>query len=92
MITIMVENQPKPRAKNKTTLIVVPASIVEQWVKELALHTDEGIMDKIMVHKSGSRIDAPDVVRAMREFQVIITTYHEVSSSLLIRVCWSWRY
>lgn len=81
MITIMVENQPKPNAKNKTTLIVVPGSIVQQWVEEIARHTDDNIMENVLVYKSGSRIDSPDVVQILRRFQVIVTTYHEVSAN-----------
>lgn len=84
MITIMVENQPKLGAKNKTTLIVVPGSIIDQWVKEIARHTDQGVMDNVLIYKSGSRIDAPDVVRTIKQFQVIVTTYHEVSQDLLM--------
>lgn len=75
----MVENQPKPTAKNKTTLIVVSPSIVDQWIDELVDKTDPRIMDHILVHKSGSRIQVLDPVAEMRKYQIIITTYHEVS-------------
>lgn len=82
MITIMVENQPKPTAKNKTTLVVVPGSMVDEWVTQVGLHTDRNVMDNILVYRSGSRIDSPDVVQSMRRFQIIVTTYHEVSLNL----------
>lgn len=79
MIAIMVENQPKPTAKNRTTLVVVPTSIVDQWIKELAAHTKPGTMDRILVHKSGSRVESPNVVAVLRQFDVVVTTYSEVS-------------
>lgn len=78
----MVENQPKPTAKNRTTLVVVPGSMVDEWVKQVALHTDSNVMDNILVYRSGSRIDSPDVVQTIKRFQIIVTTYHEVSWNL----------
>lgn len=74
----MVENQPKPQAKNKITLIVVPSSIVDQWVDELATHTEFGTLGSIIVHRSSSHLNVADQVRYLKGFQVIITTYHEV--------------
>lgn len=83
MIAIMVENQPKRDAKNKTTLVVVPSSIIQQWLEEIAKHTDDGIMESVTIYKSGSRILANDPCKELRKYSVVITTYHEVSSSPL---------
>ena len=79
MITIMVENQPKADAMNRTTLVIVPASIVDQWAEEIVKHTEDGILDDVFIYRSGSRVSGPDVCRTLRRFRVVITTYHEVS-------------
>lgn len=84
MITIMVENQPKANAKNRTTLIVVPASIVSQWVSEIATHTDDSVMESVCVYRSGSRIESWDVCKTLQQYQVVITTYNEVSQLVQI--------
>jgi len=81
MIAIMVENQPKRGAKNKTTLIVVPSSITTQWLEELALHCSDGTMESVYILKSGSRPAATDVCRELKKYSVVITTYHEVRTS-----------
>jgi len=81
MIAIMVENQPQHNAKNKTTLIVVPSSIVTQWLEEIAKHTEDGVMEDCLVYKSGSRLIATDICKELRKYSVVITTYHEVSSN-----------
>lgn len=78
MITIMVENQPKLEKKNQTTLIVVPSSIVRQWEEEIAKHTEDTILNRVMVWKSGSRIDTIDIVAALQSYPIVITTYQEV--------------
>lgn len=80
MIAIMVENQPRRDAKNKTTLVVVPSSIVQQWLEEIAKHTDDHIMENVIIYKSGSRIIANDPCKELRKYSVVITTYNEVSS------------
>ncbi len=80
MIAIMVENQPKLGAKNQTTLIVVPTSIVAQWLEEIAKHTEDGIMESVLIYKSGSRIPTIDVCKELRKYSVVISTYHEVSN------------
>ncbi|KAK5317011.1 hypothetical protein LTR70_006042 [Exophiala xenobiotica] len=83
MIAIMVENQPKRDAKNKTTLVVVPSSIVQQWLEEIAKHTDDHIMESVTIYKSGSRILANDVGKELRKFSVVITTYTEPPAHLV---------
>lgn len=74
----MVENQPDRMAKNRTTLVVVPASITSQWAEEIAKHVDDGVMEHVYVYKSGCRPADDETVRFLRRQQVVITTYHEV--------------
>lgn len=79
MIAIMVEH--KPQRKHQTTLIVVPASLVAQWVDEICKHTEKGIMDKVFVYKASTcaQMGIRDIPGYLSMFQVVITTYHEVS-------------
>lgn len=79
MITIMVENQPKPNARNKTTLIVVPSNVMRHWATELKQHTDQDVMRRVLVYGAGFRIGHPDVTDVLRQHDVIITSYNEVS-------------
>lgn len=78
MITVMVENRPDEAAKNRITLIVVPASIATQWLEEIAKHVNDGIMENVFVYKAGCRPPEQDTVRFLKQQQVVITTYHEV--------------
>ena len=78
MIAIMVNNQPLLNKKNQTTLIVVPSSIVNQWLSEIAKHTEDHIMENIYIYKSGARILGDDPCRRLRTYSVVITTYNEV--------------
>ena len=80
MITIMVENQPKENAKYRTTLIVVPSSIVTQWMEELSKHISRDIMEDVFVYRSGSRLLSVNPCKQLGKYQVVITTYHEVSN------------
>jgi hypothetical protein len=63
----MVANPPGPRDR-KTTLLVLPSSVVDQWNDEIVKHVNEGVFPKIMTWKSTfgislSNLQDQDVVR-----------------------------
>ncbi len=64
-------------ANRRTTLIVLPASLVGQWNKEIEKHGDLDLWGKIMVYKKSAKMS----IRALREMNFVLTTYAEVRNS-----------
>ncbi|KAK8160923.1 SNF2 family N-terminal domain-containing protein, partial [Phyllosticta citrichinensis] len=70
--------EPGPR----TTLIVVPSTLVAQWRSEIEKHVKvkENKM-KVMTYRSGSRIDSNDGPEMLASYDIVVTTYYEVMHS-----------
>ncbi len=74
----IVEGQPKGNAKNKTTLIVCPSSLCNQWLEEIKRHVEPNVLGEVMIYRSGSRVQSADPIKTLTNCAVVITTYHEV--------------
>ena len=80
MLANMVEGRPTDTARNKTTLIIVPASLTSQWLDQIRMHVQPGVLGEVMLYRSGARVISEDAVKTLGRCGVIITTYHEILS------------
>ncbi|KAJ6184963.1 hypothetical protein N7519_006264 [Penicillium mononematosum] len=63
------------------TLIIVPRSLVTQWLEQIKLHCAEKISKDVLEHYAGARTGQRDVAKVMRKTLIVITTYEEVCGS-----------
>lgn len=76
-IACMVANPPLPADINrrvKATLIVVPATVIDQWIDEIRFHAHEKTFPKVLHYKASSHIPAT----ILEDLDVVVTSYHEV--------------
>ncbi|KAL9624134.1 MAG: hypothetical protein Q9160_001656 [Pyrenula sp. 1 TL-2023] len=79
-IACMVDQRPPKTVKNRTTLIVVPASITKQWLEEIGRHTYKAF-ERVLVYRAGNRPMTLDAVKELEGCDIVITTYAEVAKS-----------
>ncbi|KAF8864887.1 P-loop containing nucleoside triphosphate hydrolase protein [Acephala macrosclerotiorum] len=80
-IGVMYANPPSPEhvAAGKTaTLIVVPSSILKQWLAELQLHAGDYGQKVLEYHSS----DDSNTIAKMKMHDIVLTTYWELFTSL----------
>jgi SNF2 family DNA or RNA helicase len=73
----MVGNPPGPediKRKIKATLIVVPATVIDQWLDEIRTHAKRDSFPKIMQYKSSARIP----MEVLEDLDIVVTSYSEV--------------
>jgi SNF2 family DNA or RNA helicase len=73
----MVGNPPGPediKRKVKATLIVVPATVIDQWLDEIRVHAKHDTFPKVMRYKSSAGIP----VEVLEDLDIVITSYSEV--------------
>lgn len=77
-LACMVGNPPTEEDEKRgvtATLIVVPSSVVRQWLEEIEIHVDcKKIFPKVMQYKASMNI--PESV--LKELDIVVTTYTEV--------------
>ncbi|KAG0646207.1 DNA repair rad5 [Hyphodiscus hymeniophilus] len=76
-LACMVGNQPEAsdcKREVKATLIVVPSSVIDQWMDEIRVHVDARIFPKIMRYKTSYKIP----VEVLRDLDIVVTSYHDV--------------
>ncbi|KAH7063453.1 SNF2 family N-terminal domain-containing protein [Macrophomina phaseolina] len=83
MIANIVNSRPKRPIPEepKTTLIVLPASLVTQWADELQRHVNPKLKLRVLTYRAGSRPEINDVPAFLARFDVVLTTYYEVQRS-----------
>ncbi|KAG1740604.1 SNF2 family N-terminal domain-containing protein [Suillus lakei] len=79
MIATMAANMPKDTDAVKTTLVVVPAALLQQWKEEIETKSN----DLFTVHIHHGR-DKLSTLMDVRSKDVIITTYQTLSMELAI--------
>ncbi|KAF9784773.1 SNF2 family N-terminal domain-containing protein [Thelephora terrestris] len=75
MIALMTINQPEPDARNRTTLVVVPAALLTQWKEEIEEKTND--VFKVHIHHGKDKLKK---LSAMRDKDIIITSYGTICS------------
>ncbi|KAJ7024175.1 SNF2 family DNA-dependent ATPase [Mycena alexandri] len=74
MIATMAMNLPGPNEEARTTLIVVPAALLQQWKDEIESKTNE--MFTVRLHHGKDKLRKTSEVK---EYDVVITTYQTLS-------------
>ncbi|TDL27983.1 hypothetical protein BD410DRAFT_781917 [Rickenella mellea] len=75
MIATMAMNPPKHGSGGpRTTLIVVPVALLEQWKDEI--ETKSNGLFRVHIHHGRGKMKSPD---QMRRYDVILTTYHSLT-------------
>ena len=81
MIANILDSRPHDDEPIKTTLVVAPSSLITQWMEMIKKHCEPRAMGEVIRYHAGSRITTTDTVESLRRFNVILTTYSEVSKS-----------
>lgn len=83
-IANIIDGRPTTDYQNRTkaTLIVAPAALQKQWYNEILKHADRtvGFIKNILIWKS-SALQPSDPVALLNNFDVVITSYHELLRS-----------
>lgn len=83
MIANIVNDRPKKAipGEPRATLIVLPATLVAQWDSEFMKHVSPKLKLSVLMYKAGSRLETHDTAGDLGNFDVVLTTYHEVQQS-----------
>ncbi|KAI6708159.1 hypothetical protein JHW43_009312 [Diplocarpon mali] len=76
-LACMVGNPPGPgdiKRNVKATLIVVPATVIEQWIDEIRLHCDKKIFPKVLHYQTMSKVE----IEILQDIDIVVTSYNEV--------------
>ncbi|KAF7320877.1 SNF2 family DNA-dependent ATPase [Mycena chlorophos] len=79
MIATMVMNLPKDEDEHRTTLIVVPAALLQQWKDEIESKTNS--MFTVHLHHGKDKLKKTSEVKG---YDVVITTYHTLCADFAI--------
>ncbi|KAH9990105.1 SNF2 family N-terminal domain-containing protein [Russula vinacea] len=80
MIATMAMNMPGPDENNRTTLVVVPAALLQQWKDELESKSND--IFSVHIHHGKTKLKS---LSALREKDVIITTYQTLCLDFVIK-------
>ncbi|KAK4939054.1 hypothetical protein LTR10_020628 [Elasticomyces elasticus] len=78
MIANILDGKPTDDSPNRTTLIVAPPALVNQWMVEMDQHVTPGALGRILRYHSGARLQSNNVIADLQRYDVIVTTYGEV--------------
>jgi SNF2 family DNA or RNA helicase len=77
----ILDGKPDEGSPEKTTLIVAPACLLNQWMLELDKHVEPGKLARVIRYHSGARLHSSDPVADLKEYDIILTTYGEIQRS-----------
>ena len=81
MIANILDGRPAPKDDIKTTLIVATPPLVTQWMREIELHCEPGMMGEVIRYHAGARLVSNNTVESLKRSNIILTTYTEVLKS-----------
>lgn len=80
ILATLVGNPPTKddiKQNRKATLIVVPSSVIIQWMKEIRKHVEEKAMARVLHYKRSQKLE----LIVLQDQDVVLTTYNEVMKS-----------
>ena len=80
-ISCIVDGRPDPGDRIRTTLIIATPALVTQWMNQILLHTEEGVIDDVMRYSAGSRLLSNNVVKSLQKYDCVVTTFSQVLKS-----------
>ncbi|KAG9074526.1 hypothetical protein FS749_013920, partial [Ceratobasidium sp. UAMH 11750] len=75
-IALIVMNQPEPKNPRRSTLIVAPAALLDQWRQEIVDRTDDD-MFRIRIHHGKDKLKTAAEVK---KYDIIITTFQTLTN------------
>ncbi|KAH0834326.1 DNA repair helicase rad5,16 [Fonsecaea pedrosoi] len=81
MIANILDGKADEGSAIKTTLIIAPPTLLNQWMQEMDKHVKGNAMGRILRFHSGSRLQSNNIVADLTAYDVILTTYGEVQKS-----------
>ncbi|CAI7584066.1 unnamed protein product [Penicillium palitans] len=76
-----IVNRKVPTEPEGPTLIVVPRSLIETWMSQIGQHCDREAAGTVIAHCSGARVKTNNLVHYLRQCNIVLTTYSDISSS-----------
>ncbi|TGJ80765.1 hypothetical protein E0Z10_g8005 [Xylaria hypoxylon] len=77
-LACIVSNPPSKDGPDKdcrTTLIIAPATAIEQWESEIEKHTDSSYIDGVLHYKQSKKLP----IQALNSMSIILASYQEIS-------------
>ncbi|KIX92928.1 uncharacterized protein Z520_11404 [Fonsecaea multimorphosa CBS 102226] len=81
MIANILDGKADEGSVVKTTLIIAPPTLLNQWMQEMDKHVKGNALGRILRYHSGSRLYSNNIVADLTAYDVILTTYGEVQKS-----------
>ncbi len=77
----MIDGKAEAGSPIKTTLIIAPPSLLNQWMQEMDKHVKGSALGRILRYHAGSRLLTNNILSDLMEYDVILTSYGEVQRS-----------
>ncbi|KAJ5401510.1 uncharacterized protein N7487_007406 [Penicillium crustosum] len=76
-----IVNRKVPTEPEGPTLIVAPRNLIETWMSQIRQHCDTEAAGTVIAHCSGARVKTNNLVHYLRQCNIVLTTYSDISSS-----------
>ncbi|CAI7674945.1 unnamed protein product [Penicillium discolor] len=76
-----IVNQKVPTEPEGPTLIIAPRNLIETWMSQIRQHCDPAAAGTVIAHCSGTRVNTNNLAHYLRQCNIVLTTYSDISSS-----------